>query len=253
MILNPQNLDYLNTISHWLAVNDISGEQDLHGDVAILAGHAVLPGILGAFSRLAATTIPVLLSGGVGHSTGLLKTALNEMQITSAASSEAQLLADVAVERFGIHPERLIVEDQSRNCGENAAFSRRILQAREIEARRIIIIQDPLMQRRTVETFEHEWQRQGRQADFISWPVFIPQLTLQDGQIVMSGAASQQGLWTLERYVSMALGEVRRLRDDHNGYGPLGLGFIGHVDVPHAVEQAWQRLMADPELAALVR
>jgi len=253
MILTPQNIDSLNTISHWLAVNDVNGEQELHADVAILAGHAVLPGLIGAFTRLADTSIPLLLSGGTGHSTELLKTALNTVQVNSDASSEAQLLADAAVQLSGIKADRLIIEDQSRHCGENAAFSRRNLLAREMPAQRIILIQDPLMQRRTTETFHHEWQRQGQQVDFISWPVFVPQLVLQDGQPVITGAASPQGLWALDRYVSMVLGEVRRLRDDKEGYGPLGLGFIGHVDVPHAVEHAWQRLMAEPELAALVR
>lgn len=253
MILTPQNIDLLNTISHWLAVNDVNGEQELHADVAILAGHAVLPGLIGAFTRLAATSIPLLLSGGMGHSTELLKSALKTVQVSSDASSEARLLADAAMQLSGIKAEQLIVEDQSRNCGENAAFSRRNLLARELPAQRIILIQDPLMQRRTTETFRHEWLRQGQQADFISWPVFVPQLVLQDGHPVISGAASQQGLWALDRYVSMILGEVRRLRDDKEGYGPLGLGFIGHVDVPHAVEHAWQRLMAEPELAALVR
>ncbi|MFK8257359.1 YdcF family protein [Erwinia sp. AnSW2-5] len=253
MILTPQNIDHLNTISPWLAVNDVHGEQALHADVAILAGHAVLPGLLGAFSRLAATDIPLLLSGGIGHSTELLKSALHTVQVNSDASSEAQLLADAAVQLCGIRADQLIIEDQSRNCGENAAFSRRALLTRELAAQRIIVIQDPLMQRRTTETFRHEWQRQGQQADFISWPVFVPQLVLQDGQPLIAGAASQQGLWAMDRYVSMVLGEVRRLRDDKEGYGPLGLGFIGHVDVPHAVEHAWQRLMAEPELAALVR
>lgn len=253
MILTPQNIEHLNTISYWLAVNNVNSEHELHADVAILAGHAVLPGLIGAFTRLAATNIPLLLSGGIGHSTELLKTALHAVQVNSEAASEAQLMADAALQLSTIKAEQLIIEDQSRNCGENAAFSRRNLLARDLPAQRIILIQDPLMQRRTAETFRHEWQRQGQQADFISWPVFVPQLELQEGQPVITGAVSSQGLWALDRYVSMVLGEVRRLRDDKEGYGPAGLGFIGHVDVPHAVEHAWQRLMAEPELAALVR
>lgn len=253
MMLTPQNVEHLNTLSHWLAVNDIHSEQALHADVAILAGHAVLPALTDAFQQLAATGIPLLLSGGVGHSTERLKAALADAGVESSATSEAQLLADAAIQLSGMDAQRLIIEDQSRNCGENAAFSRRMLLARGLTPQRIILIQDPLMQRRTTETFRHEWRRQGREVDFISWPVFVPQLVLQDDQPVITGARSQQGLWTLERYVSMMLGEVQRLRDDHQGYGPLGLGFIGHVDIPHAVEQAWQRLMAEPELAAMVR
>lgn len=253
MTLTPQDIDHLNTITHWLAVNDVIDEQDLRADVMIVAGHAILPTLDGAFLRLTQCDIPMVLSGGIGHSTALLKKVLEEAQVESQGLSEAQLMADAAAQRFGIASHRLILEDQSRNCGENAAFSRRTVLSREMSVRRILLIQDPLMQRRTAETFHHEWNRQGMQADVISWPVFVPQLRLHEGQALIAGSVSQQGLWTLDRYVSMALGEVRRLRDDHQGYGPLGLGFIGHVDIPHAVEHAWQRLMARPELAEWVR
>ena len=39
------------------------------------------------------------------------------------------------------------------------------------------------------------------------------------------------------------MGEIQRLRDDENGYGPRGKGFLGHVDIPDEVEAGWQRLM----------
>ena len=253
MTLTPQDIAHLNTLTHWLAVNDAVSEQDRRADLMILAGHAILPTIDGAFAWLTQASMPVVLSGGVGHSTGLLTSVLQAVKVDSQAASEARLLADAAMQRFHLPADRLILEDQSRNCGENAAFSRRILAARGLEPQRILLVQDPLMQRRTAETFRHEWRRQGIQADFISWPVFVPQLALEEGQPVITGTSPADGLWALDRYLSMALGEVRRQRDDHQGYGPQGLGFIGHVDVPHAVEQAWQRLMAQPDFAASMR
>lgn len=250
MTLTLQDIDHLNIIAHWLAVNDAdSDRQALRADLMILAGNAILPTIDGAFALMVQNDMPVILSGGVGHSTALLRSVLHEAQVVSHAESEARLLADAAVQRFALSADRLMIEDQSRNCGENAAFSRRTLQARGLTAQRILLVQDPLMQRRTAETFHHEWQRHGLAVDFISWPVFVPQLVIQDGEPTIGGAGSQQGLWSLDRYVAMVLGEVRRLRDDKQGYGPQGLGFIGHVDIPHAVEHAWQRLMAQPELA----
>ena len=39
-------------------------------------------------------------------------------------------------------------------------------------------------------------------------------------------------------------GEVPRLRDDEQGYGPRGRGFIAHVDVPDDVEAAHASLLA---------
>jgi len=43
----------------------------------------------------------------------------------------------------------------------------------------------------------------------------------------------------------LLLGELPRLRDDINGYGPLGRDFIVHVDIPAEVEAAWQILRND--------
>ncbi len=41
-----------------------------------------------------------------------------------------------------------------------------------------------------------------------------------------------QGLWPVERYLSLLTGELPRLRDDSDGYGPRGRDFIVHVDFP---------------------
>lgn len=50
--------------------------------------------------------------------------------------------------------------------------------------------------------------------------------------------SEQQGVWSVERFISLLLGEVPRLRDDPRGYGPRGRGFIDHVDIPEEVEAA---------------
>ena len=50
------------------------------------------------------------------------------------------------------------------------------------------------------------------------------------------------GMWSMEHYLSLLLGEVERLRDDANGYGPNGADYIAHVDIPAKVEIAAQFL-----------
>ncbi|MEV6845507.1 hypothetical protein [Actinoplanes sp. NPDC051411] len=50
------------------------------------------------------------------------------------------------------------------------------------------------------------------------------------------------GMWSLDRYVSLLMGEVPRLTDDADGYGPAGRGFIAHVDVPAEVHRALDHL-----------
>jgi len=54
--------------------------------------------------------------------------------------------------------------------------------------------------------------------------------------------SQQQGVWDVDRYISLLLGEIPRLRDDEGGYGPAGKNFIDHIDVPAEVEEAHARL-----------
>ncbi len=50
--------------------------------------------------------------------------------------------------------------------------------------------------------------------------------------------------WPRDRWVELVMGEVPRLRDDAQGYGPNGAGFHAHVDVPPDVETAYAALLA---------
>ena len=50
------------------------------------------------------------------------------------------------------------------------------------------------------------------------------------------------GMWTIDRYVNLLMGEIPRLTDDENGYGPNGKNFIAHVDIPETVKTAFEEL-----------
>lgn len=49
-------------------------------------------------------------------------------------------------------------------------------------------------------------------------------------------------MWDLERYITLLMGEIPRLTDDPEGYGPKGKGFIAHVEIPLAVRNAFLEL-----------
>lgn len=54
--------------------------------------------------------------------------------------------------------------------------------------------------------------------------------------------------------LQLILGEISRLRDDENGYGPRGKDFIVHVDVPEPVIGAYERLKKEyPEIESGAR
>ena len=46
----------------------------------------------------------------------------------------------------------------------------------------------------------------------------------------------------IEKYISLLMGEIPRLLDDTNGYGPNGKNYIAHVDIPINVLKAFKEL-----------
>ena len=54
-----------------------------------------------------------------------------------------------------------------------------------------------------------------------------------------------QNYWIMHRMPPALREEFLRLADNPQGYGPLGKGFIAHVDIPPHIAQAWQTLRDD--------
>ncbi|MBG6248584.1 MULTISPECIES: YdcF family protein [Symbiopectobacterium] len=256
MYLSDEAIRDLNTLAGWLALDDFSIRENLNPDLLILAGHAIMPTIIGALDFAAQTGVPVLLSGGIGHSTMLLQQAVKQDPLTAAIETEglgeADILAEIAHQVFAIPWEKIEIENRSTNCGQNADFSRDRLLAQSSIPATILLVQDPLMQRRTFESFEYSWRQKMITCRFINWPVFVPHVVKVDDSLVITGG-QRAGIWTLERYIAMILGEVKRLRDDATGYGPAGAGFIGHVDIPDAVENAWRWLIENEGVQVSIR
>ena len=230
MQLNSQQIQDINTLAAWLALDHMPADGTLEVDLAILAGHAVLPNVEGVIALAKKYQLPLLISGGIGHSTVLLAEMIANhplyRQIPTQGKSEAELLGDMA-RVFAALPDDQLLHEQ------------------KWQPQHVLLVQDPLMQRRTWETFRYQWRDRADAPEFISWPVFVPQVMMDAGMLRIIGAPPQ-GLWSMERFLSLLMGEIQRLRDDENGYGPRGKGFLGHVDIPDEVEAGWQRLMQLP-------
>ena len=87
----------------------------------------------------------LIFSGGAGAITRRLFT-----------EAEADRFAAIAI-GLGVPADRIIVENQSSNTGENVQFTRDLLAARAIDARSFILVQKPYMERRTFATFRKVW------------------------------------------------------------------------------------------------
>lgn len=61
-------------------------------------------------------------------------------------------------------------------------------------------------------------------------------LTAHNGRFAWEHAP--EGIWPIDTYLGMLSGEVTRLTDNEQGYGPRGQDFLVHVDAPQEVSHA---------------
>lgn len=193
----------------------------------------------------------VVLCGGVGHTTKLMYEAISRnpkyahlCSNFNAQTPEAQMLLAI-LQQYG-PTEHVLVEDRSTNCGANGTCTWQLLQSHNIHPRTMLIAQDATMSLRTLASFQKAFAQSESPPESIrACPTFVPVVESRDGALAMTppnGCTSE--LWTMNRFLDLILGEIPRLRDDANGYGPGGKGFIGHVDIPDEVLSAWARLVA---------
>ncbi len=57
----------------------------------------------------------------------------------------------------GVPKERILIENQALNTGENIRFTYRLLQENSLRPRSMILVQKPFMERRTFATFKKQW------------------------------------------------------------------------------------------------
>jgi hypothetical protein len=278
----------LDTVASFLARRDVNDLFATRADVIVLCGSDILGTADLAARAIAQGVAPLLLvTGGIGHSTPNLRRAVASHPIYGPivpveARTEADILVDILVVSLGVPREKVVVERESTNCGTNSEFTRRTLEALPgglSSFRRILMLQDPMTSQRALVTFEHWWRKDpAASAELLSFAPFVPRVVPYDGTGSGAGAgavsssstsvvgaevpsdtAKQYGfvldasgfsnVWFHERFLSLLLGEIPRLRDDEKGYGPRGKGFIGHVDIPQKVEEAHARIaLAFPAL-----
>ena len=105
------------------------------------------------------------------------------------------------------------------------------------------------MQRRTDASFRQAWADTACPT-ILNWPVQVPRLGYRNDRIDYLQSPNSRK-WTPERFLSLLTGEIQRLTDDENGYGPRGRGFLPHVDIPEDVEAAWRHIMGSHKFTAL--
>lgn len=91
----------------------------------------------------------LIISGGVAHANDLLRTSW-------AGKTEAQHFSDIAI-AAGVPREKIILESNATNTGENIKFTYSLLQQHKLHFSSFLLVQKPYMERRTYATFKKQW------------------------------------------------------------------------------------------------
>lgn len=207
-------------------------------DVMVLFGGSIICGgdvLAEAIKNKIAKTF--IIVGGAGHTTEALRQNVHHKcpSIITQGLSEAEVFSKYLKTAYGLSADYL--EMQSTNCGNNITYLLNLLERQQIHCKSIILCQDATMQRR-MEAGLH---------NYISDRMVIINYAAYRAEVVADGeklvyASEIDGMWDIDRYVNLLMGEIPRLSDNGQGYGPKGKGFIAHVDIPEKVQAAFERL-----------
>ena len=247
----------INILSRFLNVRDVpaltqSALQSRFGfpvaDVMVLFGGSIMAGgdvLAKAIHEDVAKRY--LIVGGAGHTTPVLREKMQPFlpHLDTSAMQEAEIFQCYLQCRYGVQADFL--ETASTNCGNNITHLLLLLEKEKLPHESMILTQDGSMQRRmgaTLRKFAPDTQ--------------IIHFSCYEAQVKedLSYTQAIPGMWDIDHYITLLLGEIARLRDDEQGYGPRGKNFIAHEDIPEQVEEAFRTLngyyevrFANPEFA----
>lgn len=200
-------------------------------DVMVLFGGSILSGgdVL-AKAMQSQIAKKYVIVGGAGHTTESLRQQVHQEypNILTDGLPEAEVFSLYLKTAYGLEADYL--ETQSTNCGNNITNLLELLQNNHISFQNIILSQDATMQRRMDAGLR---KYLSKEVTIINYATYRAELVVRDGELAY--ASDIHGMWDIARYVTLLLGEIPRLSDDSDGYGPSGKGYIGHVDIPQEV------------------
>ena len=225
----------------FLSADALSEKYNLDtADVMVLFGGSIIAGgDLFAQAIKAKIAKTYIIVGGAGHTTQTLRRQVhNEYPfIETADLPEAVIFQRYLKEVHSCEADFL--ETQSTNCGNNITNLLNLLEAEKIPCRSIILCQDATMQNR-MDAGMRKYAPEG--TVIINFASYRADVVEKDG--ILSYRDDIHGMWSMERYINLLMGEIPRLTDDAHGYGPAGKDFIAHVDIPEEVKHAFKDLQA---------
>lgn len=178
-----------------------------------------------------------IIVGGEGHTTETLRIKMHNAfpDIETAGLPEAQVFAKYLKNQYRLEPDFL--ECNSTNCGNNITNLLELLKENGIPYKSIILSQDATMQHR-MEAGLRKYVNNDVQ--IINYAVYSAKIIVKNNHLAYENEI--WGMWDIERYISLLMGEIPRLSDNEYGYGPKGKGFIAHVEISAEVRNAFNEL-----------
>ncbi|AKP67354.1 hypothetical protein [Companilactobacillus ginsenosidimutans] len=206
-------------------------------DVCVLFGGSIITGG-NLFAQAIKNQIAkhYVIVGGAGHTTPDLIKVVNELypELDITGMSEAEIFQRYIQHKYNVQADCL--ETKSTNCGNNIDNLLSLLDVHKINLQTILMMQDSTMMLRMTARM-NKMAPNVLVTDFSTYQAEVEEV---NGELQFTEKIP--GMWSMEHYISLLLGEISRLTDDENGYGPKGENFILHVDIPSDVDAAYKRL-----------
>lgn len=186
-----------------------------------------------------------IIVGGAGHTTETLRKKVHTEfpHIETDGLTEAEIFQAYLETVYGLKADFL--ECNSTNCGNNITYLLDLIREKELPFRSIILAQDATMQCR----MEAGLRKYITDILIINFSTYKANVIIKNSQLVYEEYI--KGMWDMNRYITLLMGEIPRLTDSTEGYGPNGKDYISHVDIPIEVKKAFAELKK--EYAGMVR
>ena len=208
-------------------------------DVMVLFGGSILAGgdiLANAMKNDVAKKYVIV--GGRGHTTASLEEQFYKLYPDSDKNSilseisEAEIFRNYLKHKYNLQPDFL--EIHSTNCGNNITNLLKLLKEKNITFKNTIISQDATMQLR-MEAILKKYLSEN--IKIINFATYSAKVCVKDEKLCFENYIF--GMRDIDRYITLLMGEIARLTDDENGYGPKGAGYTAHIDIPEDVKNAF--------------
>lgn len=105
-------------------------------------------------TRVAVRAAQLYLSGFGGYL--IFSGGVGKLTADRFSQPEARVFADIAI-KMGVPEDKIIVEPDSTNTGENLRFTHSLLESLGLRFKTLVLVQKPYMERRTYATFRKQW------------------------------------------------------------------------------------------------